>query len=50
MKIKTQAIDGINKKRVYNEKILQPTKKDAITLMLVEYVTILFVTKNPTCL
>jgi hypothetical protein len=49
LKYKSQAIEGIYKKKVYNEKILQPIKKDSITLMLVGYVTILLVTKNPTC-
>jgi hypothetical protein len=49
LKLKTQAIEGMNKKKVYNEKILQPIKKDSISLMLVGYVTILLVTKNPTC-
>jgi hypothetical protein len=47
--MKTLAIEGMNKKKVYNEKILQPIKKDSISLMLVGYVTILLVTKNPTC-
>jgi hypothetical protein len=49
VKFKNQAIEGGNKKKVYNEKILQPLKKDSITLMLVGYVTILLVTKNPSC-
>ena len=44
--LKTQAVEVNRKKLVFTERVLQPTKKEAIIFIVVYYVTILFVLKN----